>query len=169
MPSPSVSGLHESRRNLASVVSGSRSLSSSDSCEFGVPSWSQSGLDPGAEPVPGSITGDRALDVKNLPKRRESTRILKRVGVDFPPTWVRKGSSLLVSLTLIVVAVALSALRKTAWARGRWKAIVLRNLPERKCRPRIVSVWPIASFFGEIDVTTGGLGRAASPAAGEKI
>src|SRR4029453_12490050 len=104
-----------------------------------------------------------------VPKRLARTRRLKRVGCAAPPLWLRKGISLLVSLILMVVFVALSALRKTAWARGFWKATVLRKLPGRKFLPRMVSVSPTESFLGAIDLTTGALGRPADPAAGERM
>ena len=82
--------------------------------------------------MPGPMTGDRDLGVKASPKRLASTRIANRVGCAAPPFWLRKGRSLLVMTILILVFVALSALRKTACARGFWKATVFLSHASRK-------------------------------------
>src|SRR5215218_9465738 len=104
----------------------------------------------------GRTRGESLGGVKRAPKRRASTRRRKRVGALSPLLrTVRKRPSLVVSLTVIRVFVAVPARRKMAGAPSWKKTTVLRPLPGRKFLPTIVSVSPIVSLSGLTDLITG--------------
>ena len=102
------------------------------------------------------------------PKRAARTRTRKRVGIGRPSVTEKNGSSLLGIFTRIRDVDELPALTNTATAPSRLKTTVLRPLPRRKLRPRMISVWPTFAFSGEIAWMTGvGFGRlTAAGAAG---
>src|SRR5436190_3633889 len=163
MPSPSVSALHVSRSGLIafSCVSGSRSLSSSESSRFGVPSPSQSAFGStvcglgGAGGFSAPTIGELERDVKRLPNVLERTRTRRRVRVGVPFLTNSSFSRRLGSVTLSILVVPFSALTNMTRAPLRLNATVFLFRPRRKWWPRIVSVWPTNTFLGVMLLTTG--------------
>src|SRR5215207_11507170 len=158
MPSPSVSGLQGSRPSAFSERSERRSLSSSVSYLFLVPSESQSPCSSATIGFGGrgpEITGESERLVNRLPNRFASTRSRNRVGTGLPARIVKNFCTVSGTVTRSIFLVPNAALTNTARAPSRLNTTVFLLRPRLKLRPRIVSASPTATSLGATPVITG--------------
>ena len=92
-----------------------------------------------------------------LPNFLARTRTRKRVGTTEVPCLVNSFWSLAGTLTRSSLVVPTPAFTKTALPPSRLKTTEFLLRPRRKFLPRTSSVWPISTFIGRTEVTTGSL------------